>query len=293
MRTLAILLLASLAISALACGGTQPQPTPAPISTSQSSPTQTPDISATVAAAVSATTAVEVFTEATVTRNAEAARRPDLTPSPTVTPEVVPTPTIIITATAAVGGGPTPEEVEQLAGKLYACLQENVVYRERFKAKVVDAAVLDGAPKEEAADWFESILSDRESFLRLQKDIAQDDPLYATDAEVVIALCKGGADTSPEDTGIGKPMSEEMEDLANSVYDCMQENKLFKESVIEDLVFVGVAGGAPLEEAAEVAELMANDRGIFIAIAAAPSNDGLQADLDALMLDLEMCESGR
>ena len=117
MRLLALLLLASLVVFTLGCEDSEPEAPPVPAAASTSIPTQTPDMSSTVSAAVGATKAVEVPIDATAAARVEATKEPDptptLSPHPTLTPDSAPAPTPVSFAYRALpflplGLGPRP-----------------------------------------------------------------------------------------------------------------------------------------------------------------------------------------
>ena len=89
MRILATLLLGSLAVLALACAGSEPDPTLT--STPSLTPTQTPDKAATVEAGIAATAEAEASIDANA---AAAVPTPTSTPTPAPTPTPTPRPTL-------------------------------------------------------------------------------------------------------------------------------------------------------------------------------------------------------
>lgn len=99
MRILALLLLASLVVVTLACEGSEPALTAVPVATSTSLPTQTPDISETVAPAAAVTAPAEAPIGATPTARVEATGKPDPPPTPTPSPMPTPSPTPMPTPT--------------------------------------------------------------------------------------------------------------------------------------------------------------------------------------------------
>ena len=159
----------------LGCSGAAPTAIPAP----------TVDVSATVEAAVEATRAVDRSVSATLEARAEATRAAAPTATPVVMTVYAPTPESYVAA---------PGSIEQGIEELYTCLQDGDELMALFLTGMVQA----GLSRESAGALVDLLLADKELFVEVMLQAAEEDPEYASMMSVfggmVGELCGPGAD---------------------------------------------------------------------------------------------------
>ena len=205
----------------LGCSGTAPTAIPAP----------TVDVSATVDAAVEATRAVDRSVSATVEARVEATR----VAAPTVTPVVMtiyaPTPEPYVAA---------PGDIEQGIEEMYTCLQESDEFRTLFLTGIEQA----GLSRDSASDFADLFLEDKELFVKVMLQGAEEDPEYASMMSLLGGkagdLCGPGVVAGAEVPLYDLGMSDaDAEALLGEVYDCYNSDPdvraLMMASVEDDL----------------------------------------------------------
>ena len=241
----------------------------APAPTATSFPT--PDVSATVAAAVEATRAVDRSAQATSEARAEATRSAAPTSTPVVMTIYAPTPEPYVAA---------PGSIEQGVDELHTCLLESEEFRALFLAEME----MEGMDRESADYLASAMVDDKELFTQAMLGAAEMDPEYASMLSLlggmVGELCGPGVQAhSSNELGMSNT---EAETLLAEYFDCYHSVPAVKAMV-----------GASLadETEAQLHEFLMSDRNLFIAVSlagarqdpdAAESLTGVQLMLDAM-----------
>ena len=191
----------------LGCSGAAPTALPAP----------TVDVSATVEAAVEATRAVDRSVSATSEARAEAIRAASPTATPVVMTIYAPTPEPYVAA---------PGDIEQGIEELHACLQES---DELMAFVLIGIEQQAGLSRESASDFVDLLLDDKELFVEVMLQGAEEDPEYASLMSLLGGkagdLCAPGVGAGAEVSLYDLGMSDaDAKVLLGELFDCQESD---------------------------------------------------------------------
>ena len=265
MRVVNLVLLVAMSLVAIGCAGDEAAPSPTPQSEPTAAPT--PNVAATVEASIRATREAESSLEATIearvaaTKAAEPTATPRPSPTPTAQPTPVPTatPTPRPTATPypTPGGNPTQDEIADMAGRLYDCIQVNDEFRRIYEHSAAYGATAEGMTQDAAEDLAALMLSSREFFILAFQEVVTQDPSMGYTLSTEMDWCLDTLHGQASETVEPNP-------IIGKIYDCLQENREMREVFQEGAVVGVIAEGLTREAAEELVASILSNRGFFI-----------------------------
>ena len=259
-----LILLIAAAVTTVACVAGQDEPTT--------------DIDSTIEAQVQRTLESESAINATV--EARVLKAATTSPAATAFPTQRQTPTPLPTPYPTPGGNPTQDEIAEMAGRLYDCIQVNDEFKIVYGQSAAYGATTEGMTQDDADDLVALMLSSRGFFiLAFQEAIAQDPSLgYILTTEM--NWCQDTLHGQASETVEPNPIFGEL-------YDCLQENPNLRDVFQEGAVMGVIAEGLTRDASEDLVILLLSSREFFIlSFAEAERLDpSIAPDLESMVAD--------
>lgn len=266
MQIVSLILLAATIVTLLACADGEPTAAP------------TTNVDATVEARVRGTleseSAINATVEARVAKTTTTS--PTATPIPTLRPTPSPTPTPYPTP----GGNPSQDEVADMAGRLFDCIQVNEEFKVIYEQSAAYGATTEGMTRDASEDLVTLMLSSREFFILAFQELINEDPSMGLSLSTEMNWCL--------DTLHGQ-VTETVEPnhLFSDVYDCLQEDSEMRDIFQEGAVLGVIAEGLTREAAEDLVALLLSNREFFVLsfMEAQRQDPSILSDIESMVAD--------